>query len=62
VHEQIAGRDLAGGLVSAEPDLLPDVLFGATAVLSIDARLTLHIMEAWENGTSSLKSLVPAAV
>ena len=62
VHEQIAGRDLAGGLVEAEPDLLSDVLFGATAVLAIDARLTLHIMGAWENGTSSLKSLVPAAV
>jgi hypothetical protein len=61
VHEQIAGRDLAGGLVEAEPDLFPDVLFGATAVLAIDARLTAHIMGAWESGRSSLDSPVPAA-
>ncbi|HET6270902.1 MAG TPA: iron-containing redox enzyme family protein [Arthrobacter sp.] len=61
VHEQIAGRDLAGGLVEAEPALLPDVLFGATAVLAIDARLTMHIMGAWENGSSSLRSPLPAA-
>ena len=62
VHEQIAGRDLAGGLVESEPDLFPDVLFGATAVMAIDARLTLHIMGAWENGESSLRAAVPAAV
>lgn len=61
VHEQIAGRDLAGGLVEAEPQLLPDVLFGATAVLAIDSRLTLHIMEAWETGGSSLRAPLPAA-
>ncbi|PTT65367.1 iron-containing redox enzyme family protein [Arthrobacter sp. HMWF013] len=56
VHEQIAGRDLAGGLVEAEPDLLPDVLFGATAAMALDARLTLRVMDAWENGQSSLRS------
>ena len=61
VHEQIAGRDLAGGLVESEPELFPDVLFGATAVMAIDARLTLHIMGAWENGEPSLLSPVPAA-
>ena len=62
VHEQIAGRDLAGGLVEAEPDLLPDVLFGAAAALAIDARLTAHIMGAWENGMSSLKPPATAGV
>ena len=62
VHEQIAGRDLAGGLVESEPDLFPDVLFGATAVIAIDSRLTQHILGAWENGESSLRSAVPAAV
>jgi len=61
VHEQIAGRDLAGALVEAEPALLPDVLFGATAVLAVDARLSMHIMGAWENGSSSLRSPLPAA-
>ncbi|QYF89145.1 iron-containing redox enzyme family protein [Arthrobacter sp. PAMC25284] len=56
VHEQIAGRDLAGGLVEAEPDLLEDVIFGATAVLAVDARLSSLIMDAWDNGRSSLRA------
>ena len=61
VHEQIAGRDLAGGLVESEPDLLSDVLFGATAAVAVDSRLTLRILEAWENGRTSLRTGLPAA-
>ncbi|PNI07526.1 hypothetical protein CXX84_15780 [Arthrobacter sp. AFG7.2] len=61
VHEQIAGRDLAGGLVEAEPHLLADVLFGATAVMAVDGRLSAHILQSWENGKSSLRAAVPAA-
>ncbi|MBT2549420.1 iron-containing redox enzyme family protein [Arthrobacter sp. ISL-65] len=60
VHEQIAGRDLAGGLAEAEPELLEDILFGATAALAIDARLTAHIVEAWQDGRSSLRTPLPA--
>ncbi|CAI3799235.1 iron-containing redox enzyme family protein [Pseudarthrobacter sp. MM222] len=60
VHEQIAGRDLAGGLVEAEPDLLPDVLFGAAAVSCIDARFATHLMDAWEHDRTSLRSPLPA--
>lgn len=55
VHEQIAGRDLAGGLVEAEPALLADVYFGACAALALDARLSGHMMAAWEAGKSSLR-------
>jgi hypothetical protein len=61
VHEQIAGRDLAGGLVEAEPHLLADVLFGATAVMAVDGRLSAHILQSWENGGTSLRAAVPAA-
>jgi hypothetical protein len=61
VHEQIAGRDLAGGLVEAEPGLFGDVLFGATAVMAIDSRLSAHLLASWENGRSSLRAAVPAA-
>lgn len=61
VHEQIAGRDLAGGLVEAEPGLLDDVLFGATAVMAIDSRLSAHLLESWENARSSLRAAMPAA-
>ncbi|MEC5189859.1 MULTISPECIES: iron-containing redox enzyme family protein [unclassified Arthrobacter] len=62
VHEQIAGRDLAGGLVEAEPGLLEDVLFGAAAVSCLDARFAAHLMEAWDSGRSSLRLPVPASV
>jgi hypothetical protein len=61
VHEQIAGRDLAGGLVEAEPELLADVLFGATAAMAIDGRLSTHLLASWENGMTSLRAAVPAA-
>jgi hypothetical protein len=56
VHEQIAGRDLAGGLVEADPRLLGDVLFGAAAALLVDSWMTKHIMDAWTSGRSSLRS------
>ena len=49
VHEQIAGSDLAGGLVEAEPDLLNDVPFGAAAVACIDARFAARLMDAWDS-------------
>ena len=61
VHEQIAGRDLAGGLVEAEPGLLSDVLFGATAVMAVDGMLSSHLLAAWEAGGSSLRTALPAA-
>ncbi|MEX1079743.1 MAG: iron-containing redox enzyme family protein [Homoserinimonas sp.] len=54
VHEQIAGRDLAGGLVEAEPRLLDDVMFGASACLTIDGWMAGHMLESWERGESSL--------
>jgi len=54
VHEQIAGRDLAGGLVEAEPDLLEDVYFGAAAALAVDVLLATDVMECWESGVSAL--------
>ena len=56
VHEQIAGRDLAGGLVEAEPSLLEDVFFGAAAAIIVDTWMTSHILDAWNAGTSSLRS------
>lgn len=55
VHEQIAGRDLAGGLVEADSRLLDDVMFGASACLSIDGMMAGRILESWERGESSLR-------
>jgi len=60
VHESIAAWDLAGGLAAAEPEVAADILFGARALLQVEARWARHLMDAWEAGETSLLSpLVP---
>ncbi|MFW7415102.1 iron-containing redox enzyme family protein [Demequina sp. SO4-18] len=54
VHEQIAGRDLAGALAEDRPELLADIMFGAAACLAVDGWLEQHMMDAWGRGESSL--------
>lgn len=54
VHEQIAGRDLAGGLAEDEPELVPDILFGAQAAAAVDALAGAQYLDAWEAGRSAL--------
>ncbi|WP_431279383.1 iron-containing redox enzyme family protein [Leifsonia poae] len=60
VHEQIAGRDLAGGLAAEHPELLTDIIFGARACLYIDGLAGRHILDSWQAGRSSLRE--PAVV
>jgi len=60
VHENIAAWDLAGGLAADEPEVAPDILFGARALLQLEARWATHLMDSWERGESSLRQ--PAAV
>lgn len=55
VHENIAAWDLAGGLATAEPQLAADVVFGARALLAIEARWAEHLLGAWDDGVSSLR-------
>jgi hypothetical protein len=54
VHEQIAGRDLAGGLAATQPDRAPDILFGAAACLMLDDLAADHLQACWAAGRSSL--------
>ncbi|HEX3040647.1 MAG TPA: iron-containing redox enzyme family protein [Solirubrobacterales bacterium] len=62
VHENIAAWDLAGGLARDEPEVAADILFGARALLQIEARWATHLMDSWEGPGTSLRSpLVPAA-
>lgn len=61
VHEQVAAHDLCGALVTAEPALVGDVLFGAAVCLALDARQAAHLLAAWERGSSSLRGLPVAA-
>jgi hypothetical protein len=60
VHENIAAWDLAGGLAADEPEVAADILFGARALLQIEARWATHLMDSWERGESSLRE--PVAV
>jgi hypothetical protein len=60
VHEQIAMHDMAGGLVDAEPQLAPDLLFGARVALALDALVSGHMLTCWRAGRSSLRA--PLAV
>ncbi|WP_312856841.1 iron-containing redox enzyme family protein [Arthrobacter mobilis] len=62
VHEQIAARDMAGGLAEASPELVPDILFGTAACLAMDAMVGGHQLAAWQNGTSSLRLPLPEPV
>ena len=54
VHEQIAAREMAGGLVIEEPELIDDVLFGASAALVMDGWASAPLLAAWQQGKSSL--------
>ena len=47
VHEQVAVRDVCGGLVATEPALLPDVLFGVAACLLLDVVDGSHLLRDW---------------
>jgi Iron-containing redox enzyme len=55
VHENIAAYDLAQGLAVAEPLLTRDILFGALALLALDARMAAEILADWVSGRSSLR-------
>jgi hypothetical protein len=57
-HEQIAARDMAGGLVVDDPDVAADVFFGARCVLHLDALAAGQALACWEAGRSALR---PAA-
>jgi len=60
VHENIAAWDLAGGLAADEPGVAADILYGARALLQVEARWATHLMDSWERGESSLRE--PTAV
>jgi heme oxygenase-like protein len=60
VHENVAALDLAGGLARQDPSLAAGVLFGARALVELDARWSEHLLAAWDTERSSLAP--PAAV
>jgi hypothetical protein len=62
VHDLVAAHDLAGGLAKAEPGLAERIVFGARALMFVEARFARHVLGAWQEGRSSLRmSLEPAS-
>jgi hypothetical protein len=55
VHEAIAAWDLAGGLAREEPEQAGEILFGARALLALEARWAEHLLGSWEQGRTSLR-------
>jgi hypothetical protein len=55
VHEQLARRELIGGLLAEEPSLEPDVVFGIDATLWVEDRFASRLLTAWQQGQSSLR-------
>jgi len=53
-HAEIARDRMVAGLVSAEPLLGADLLFGASTVLLLEQRFGAHLLDAWSKNRSSL--------
>jgi len=63
VHENVAANDLAGSLAAESPAMAAQVLYGARALIELEARFAAHLLEAWQSGRSSLRdsTRLPAA-
>lgn len=55
-HEVIAANDLAAGLLREEPALADDLIFGAQALMRVEARMATHLVTAWRQGRSTLRT------
>jgi hypothetical protein len=60
-HEQVAVHDLCAALAKDEPELADSIVFGAAACLHVDARFAAAVLDAWEDGRSSLREPGSAA-
>jgi hypothetical protein len=58
-HEVVAAEGLLDGLVSSEPQLAADVLFGVRALMAVEGRFTAHLLGSWTAGQSSLRGAPP---
>jgi Iron-containing redox enzyme len=61
VPEAVAAHDLAGALAADEPELVPDVLFGAQALLALDEIVGKRLYQAFRAGESSLRAPLTVA-
>src|SRR5690606_23393600 len=59
VHEQVMRHDVVGDLITREPELARDVVFGIEATGVLEDRLTDHLMVAWRENRTSLRRPLP---
>jgi Iron-containing redox enzyme len=62
VHENLAAVDLAGGLARQQPALAADILWGARALVDLEARWARALVDAWSAGRSSLRTGLAAPI
>ena len=55
MHEQLVRHGLLADLLSREPELAPDVVFGIQASTLLEDRLADHLLRSWDAGSSSLR-------
>jgi hypothetical protein len=56
VHQHVAVDDLVGGLLEDEPNQAGAVIFGARSVALVESAFATHLVSAWKNETSSLRT------
>jgi len=59
VHARWAADEMAAGFVSDHPEMFDGVLFGAAALMHVEAAFTAHVLGHWGSGASSLRSELP---
>jgi hypothetical protein len=55
VHEQVLRREVIGDLLTREPRLAADVVFGIQATELLESRLAEHALKHWRKGRSALR-------
>lgn len=55
VHEQLIRREVITPLLSAEPELAPDVVFGIRSSVFLAGRLEKYLFHHWNRGESSFR-------
>jgi len=56
-HGHLATSQMVAGFVADEPDLAPDIVFGAAALSRVESRFARHLLASWRDGRSSLRPL-----
>ncbi len=60
VHEHVVRHGVIADLMTREPHLAADIVFGIQADAFVEDRLAGHLMAAWKEGRTSLRAPLPA--